>query len=125
LQSKLQVFRGLEQLSSLFWQGVMAIYKLGVIQPRFPFVVVEILTTFWFLCHHFVSRYARKPIKGSKNSDDSLFSKKLERKNWLIGLASKKLSEQLGLHRYAVSTHPGEIVLEPPPKNSWIRLCVA
>jgi len=26
----------------------MAIYKPGVIQPRFPFVGVEILTTFWF-----------------------------------------------------------------------------
>jgi len=37
----------------------MALYKLGVIQPRFPFVGVEILTTFWFLCHNFGSRYAR------------------------------------------------------------------
>jgi len=29
----------------------------------------------------------------------------------------KKLSEQLGLHRYAVSTHPDEIALESPPKK--------
>jgi len=29
----------------------------------------------------------------------------------------KKLSEQLGVHRYVVSTHPDEIVLEPPPKK--------
>jgi len=29
----------------------------------------------------------------------------------------KKLSEQLGLHRYAVSTHPDEIVLESPLKK--------
>jgi len=28
-----------------------------------------------------------------------------------------KLSEQLGLHAYAVSTHPDELVLEPPPKK--------
>jgi len=30
------------------------------------------LATFWFLSHHFGSRYARKSIKGSRNSDDSL-----------------------------------------------------
>jgi len=53
----------------------MAICKLGVIHPRFPFVGVEILTTFCFLWHNFSSRYARKPIKGSKDSDDSLVSK--------------------------------------------------
>jgi len=30
----------------------------------------------------------------------------------------------LGLHCYAVSTHPDELVLEPPLKKSWIRLWV-
>jgi len=35
----------------------------------------------------------------------------------------KKLPEQLGLHCYAVSTHLDELVLEPPSKKSWIRLC--
>jgi len=54
----------------------MTISKVDVIKPRFPFVGVEILTTFWFLWHHFGSRYARKPIKGSKVSDDSLVSTK-------------------------------------------------
>jgi len=54
----------------------MAIHKMGVIHPRFSFVGVEILTTFWFLCHNFGSRYARKPIKGSKASDDSLVFQK-------------------------------------------------
>jgi len=29
----------------------------------------------------------------------------------------KKLPEQLGLHCYAVSTHPDELVLTPPPKK--------
>jgi len=53
----------------------MAIYKMGVIQLRFPFVRVEILTTFCFLWHNFGSRYARKPIKGSKDSDDNLVPK--------------------------------------------------
>ena len=28
----------------------MAIHKISVIQPKFPFVGVEILSTFWFLC---------------------------------------------------------------------------
>ena len=73
-----RVFRGLEQLYSLFWRRVMAISKLGVIQLRFPFVWVEVLTTFCFLWHNFSSRYARKPIKGSRDSDDNLVSKK----NW-------------------------------------------
>jgi len=53
----------------------MAIYKLGVIHPRLEFVGVESLTTFLFLWHNYDSRYARKPIKGSKDSDDSLVSK--------------------------------------------------
>jgi len=35
----------------------------------------------------------------------------------------KKLSEQLGLHAYAVSTHPDELVLEATLQKSWIRLC--
>ena len=67
----------------------MAISKLGVIQLRFPFVWVEVLTTFCFLWHNFSSRYARKPIKGSKDSDDSLVSKNIEEKNWFIGLACR------------------------------------
>jgi len=50
----------------------MGIYNMGVIHPRLAFVEVEILTTFCFLCHNFGSRYARKPIKDSKDSDDSL-----------------------------------------------------
>jgi len=45
----------------------MAKSKLGVIQPLVSFVGVEILTTFWFLIHNFGFRYARKPIKGSKD----------------------------------------------------------
>jgi len=48
----------------------------GVIQPLVSFLGVEILITFLFLWHNFLSRYARKPIKGSKNSWDSLVSNK-------------------------------------------------
>jgi len=55
----------------------MAIYKLGVIHPRLVFEGVEILTTFCFLWHNFGSRYARKSIKGSKDSDDSLVFHKI------------------------------------------------
>jgi len=54
----------------------MAIYKQGVIQPLVSFLGVEILTPFLFLWNNFWSRYARKPIKGSENSWDSLVSKK-------------------------------------------------
>jgi len=54
----------------------MAIYKLGVGHPRLVFEGVEMLTSFWFLWHNFGSRYARKPIKGSEDSDDNLVSKK-------------------------------------------------
>jgi len=35
----------------------------------------------------FGPRYARKPIKGSKNWDDNLVSKKTWVKKWFIGLA--------------------------------------
>jgi len=36
--------------------------------PWFSFVGVESLTTFWFVWHNFLSRCARKSIKGSKDS---------------------------------------------------------
>jgi len=49
---------------------------MGVMHPRLAFVGVEILTNFCFLGHTFGSRYAKMPIKGSKDSDDSLVSKK-------------------------------------------------
>jgi len=65
----------------------MAIYKMGVIHPRLEFVGVEILTTFGFLCHNFGCRYARKSIKFSKDSDDSLVSKQ----TW-----AKKLAHWIG-----------------------------
>jgi len=54
----------------------MAISKLDVIHPRLEFVGVEIFTNFCFLWHGFGSRYARKPIKASKDSDGSLVTKK-------------------------------------------------
>jgi len=40
------------------------------------FVAVHFFTNFWFLIHNFGSSYARKPIKGSKDSDDNLVSRK-------------------------------------------------
>jgi len=68
----------------------MAIYNMSVIHPRLAFVDVKILTNFCFVGHNFGSRYARNPLKCSKDSDDSLVSKKnLSQKNWLIGLASR------------------------------------
>jgi len=60
----------------------MAIYQLGVIHSRFVFEGVKSWTTFWFSWHNFGFRYARKPSKGFKDSDDSLVSKKnLSEKN--------------------------------------------
>jgi len=53
----------------------MAINNMGVIHPRLKFAGIEILSTFWFLCHNFGSKYARKPMKGSKDSNGSLVSK--------------------------------------------------
>ena len=80
-----RVFRGLEQLSSLFWRRFMAIYKMGVIQPRFPFLGVERMTTFWFLWHNFASRFAGKPRKASKDSDDRLVPQKIGSLDWRPG----------------------------------------
>jgi len=55
----------------------MALYKLDVIHPRLEFVGVEILTTFWFYGIILAPDiYARKSIKSSKDSYDSLVSKK-------------------------------------------------
>jgi len=52
----------------------MTKYKLGIIHSRLEFAGVEILTSFCFLLHNFGSRYARKSIQGSKDSDDSVIS---------------------------------------------------
>jgi len=41
------------------------------------------------LIHNFGSRYARKSIKGSKDADHSVVSKKRRAKKWLIGLAPR------------------------------------
>jgi len=69
-------FEGLN--SSLgFSNGKLWPYPKGVLfNPWFPFVGVEILTTFWFWWHNFWSRYAIRSIKVSKDSYDSLVSKK-------------------------------------------------
>jgi len=72
-----QNFRGLDQLSSIFWRRVKAVGNVGVMYPRLAFVGVDILTNFWFWGYDFGSRYARKPIKSSKDSDDNLVSQKL------------------------------------------------
>jgi len=59
------------------------------------------------MIHNFGSRYARKPIKGSKDSDDSLVSKK----NW---------SEKIGSLDWHLG--PGEVakntpLVTPPQEN--------
>jgi len=87
----------------------MAIYKMGVIHPRLEFVRVEILTTFWFLWHNFGSKYARKPIKSSKDSHDSLVSK-------------KNLSEKIGsLHWRLGPGKAGHKNAKTPPLVTSLR----
>jgi len=48
--------------------------------PQVSICGVRIFTNYCFLSHNFGSRYANKPIKGSKDSDDSLDSKKIKAK---------------------------------------------
>jgi len=67
----------------------MAIYNIGVIYPGSAYVGVKFLINFCFLSNSIGSRYARKPIKGSKDSDDNLDSKKNLSQKWLIGLAPR------------------------------------
>ena len=77
------IFEGFEQLSSSIDWRVTAFSKK---QPRLAFVRLHFLSNFWFLSHKFDPRYVRRPIKGSKDSDHSLVSKKLEQKmTWYGG----------------------------------------
>jgi len=71
-----RLFPGFEQLSSSICRRVMASYGHGCNAPRVSVCGSEVFTQFWFLSHNFGSRYARKPIKGSKDSDENLDSEK-------------------------------------------------
>jgi len=71
------IYRGLEQLSSWSCWRVMAIYNMGVIYPGSALVGEEMFNNVWFLAHIFGSRYATKPTKGSKDSNDNLVSNKI------------------------------------------------
>jgi len=76
---------------------------MGVMHPRLAFVGVEILTNFCFLGHTFGSRYAKMPIKGSKDSDDSLVSKKTWAKklaHWISAQGLIKLAIKTQKHPY-------------------------
>jgi len=55
----------------------MAIYNMGVIYPGSALVGEEMFNNVWFLAHIFGSRYATKPTKGSKDSNDNLVSNKI------------------------------------------------
>jgi len=77
------MFRGFEQLSRL------ASYGHGKNTPWVSICADIIFTNFCFLSHNFGTRYASKPIKGSKDSDGSLIPKKTLTKKWLVGLASR------------------------------------
>jgi len=78
--------RGFEQLSSSIRWRLLAIQKRGVFHHRLRFVGVEIFTNFWCFVHNFCYRYARKSLKGSKDVDFGLVSKKiLSQKNGPMG----------------------------------------
>jgi len=91
-------FRGLAQLSGSSCCRVMAMYIMRVIYPRSAFLGAEFFTNFCFLIHSFGSRYAKKPMKSSKGSDDSLDSKNnFSQKNGLLAWRSGqgKLSHKI------------------------------
>jgi len=71
----------------------MAIYHVGIIYRGSAFVGIAFFTKFCFLSHNLGSRYARKPIKDSKNSDDSLVSKKILSQK-IIGLVPRAKQPQ-------------------------------
>jgi len=60
---------------------------LGVIQPRFPFVGVEVLTTYWFWWPHIDPDSLESKLNSLKTRMTAWFRKKFQRKNWLITLA--------------------------------------
>ena len=62
----------------------MAIQNMGVIHPRLTSVRANIFTKFCVLADNFGSRNARKSIKGSKDADHSLVSKKCSL-DWRLG----------------------------------------
>jgi len=53
------------------------------------FVTSSFLLKIWFLSHHFSSRYARKPFKGSNNADFGFVSRKTGAKKWPVGAQSQ------------------------------------
>ena len=81
--------RGFEQLSSSICWRVMTIQTMGVIHPRLAFSGAEIFTKFLFLANNYGSRNGRKWIKGSKDVEFGLVTKKTWDKKWLIGLAPR------------------------------------
>jgi len=66
---------GFEQLFSMIWRRHTASYVLGCNITQVGVCGKASFTTFLFLSHNFRYRYARKSIKGSVVSDDSLDSK--------------------------------------------------
>ena len=116
----LPIYRGLEQLSSSSCWCVMAIYHMGVKHPRLVFVGVEIFTNFWFLINNFGSKYAKKSIKGSKDSHDGLDSKTvLSQKNDALGWrrGPAKLVKKLRQHAPIMTSLTEN--LKPKTKNRF------
>jgi len=72
----------------------------------------------YFLRHNFGSRNAKKPIKSSKDWDDSLFSKKILSQKLLAGLGSGE--DDLGQKRVTLSQ-----LWRHPQKNKIpnLKLC--
>jgi len=78
----------LEGLNSSLAQSAAELWPLAKM-AKVTFCGSQIFTHFCFLSHNLYSRYARKPIKGSKDSDYSLVSNKAFAKKWHVGLASR------------------------------------
>ena len=119
---------GLEQLSSSICWRVMAKYNIGWIYHELAFVRVKIFTNFWLWDHSFDSRYAWKPIKGSKVSDDSLVSKtslsqNIGRFGWrpVPGKVGKKTQKHRHLWRPPQRTQNNKNLFQRKLEDCWIR----
>jgi len=63
----------------------MASHGHGCNIPRVSVFGIRIFPKFCFFRHNFGCRYAKKIIKGSKDTDDGLESKKLFNQKWPFG----------------------------------------
>jgi len=83
-----RIFPSSEGVNSSLAQSAAELWLTKTCSERANYTFREtflFLSKFGSLSHNFGSRYARKPFKGSKNSDHSLVSNKNSAKNGSLG----------------------------------------